>query len=306
MRAICLHEIGHALGLVNHSLDPHDVMFPYLTQQKSLSIRDTNTIHMLYDFQPPLAVLLLPREPQLDRVPPLDPNYPFGMIALSSDKYEAYTRQVVEQLRKHFTAFSVGPMLECNIRCFVDSTGNIFNYKIFQGSSNDSFDQKAMATLVSALPLPPPPVKLRGNRWSKTPIAFKFRSDGWIVPYVEPDPNQSDWLKTSEQPSADVLMKDLQKDTTATPKVIDPNLEPWIVAITQKAHDAWKVEGTGKAEVIAGIGSAGRITHLVITKPSGDASFDNSVLNACMAAEPYPSPPSATQGTTEVNMLFEH
>jgi TonB family protein len=261
---------------------------------------------MLYAFQPPPAVLLLPREPQLDREPPLDPNYPFGLIALSSDKYETYTRQVVAQLRKHFTAFSAGLMLECNIRCFVDSTGNIFNYKIFQGSSNDSFDRKALATLVSALPLPPPPVNLRNNKWSKTPIAFKFRSDGWIVPYVEPDPNQSDWLKTSEQPSPDELMKDLAKDTTATSKVTDPNLEPWIVAITQKAHDAWKVEGNGKAEVIAGIGSAGRITHLVITKPSGDESFDNSVLNACMSAEPYPAAPATTQGTTEVNMLFEH
>ena len=37
MHAICLHEIGHALGLVNHSLDPHDVMYPYLLEHKSLS-----------------------------------------------------------------------------------------------------------------------------------------------------------------------------------------------------------------------------------------------------------------------------
>ncbi len=45
-------------------------------------------------------------------------------------------------------------MLECNVRCFVDSTGNIFNYRIFEGSTNDDFDQSrelhASLTLCSA------------------------------------------------------------------------------------------------------------------------------------------------------------
>jgi len=300
MRGVCLHEIGHALGLVNHSLDPHDVMYPYLTQQKSLSARDINTIHMLYSFQPPEPIL------QLARSPHVDPNYPFGLIVLSSDEYDAYTRRVVAKLVKHFSPIPARPMLECSVSCLVDATGNIFNYRVFQGSTNDEFDQKVMTCLLSALPLPPAPAQLRKNQWSKAPIALNFRSDGWVVPYVEPDPRQSDWLQTIEVPSSDEMMKDLAKDKVASPKVIDPNLAPWIVAVTQKARGAWKMERSGKTEVAVGIRNNGRIAHLVIVHSSGDETFDNSVVNACMAAEPYPAAPNFSQDTTEVNLLFEH
>nr|MBP6747915.1 TonB family protein [bacterium] len=173
------------------------------------------------------------------------------------------------------------------------------------GSTNDEFDQKVLTSLLAALPLPPVPEKLRKNQWSKAPLAMIFRSDGWVVPYVEPDPNQSDWLQTIEEPSPDEAMKDLAKDKTATPKVIDPNLEPWIVNVTQKAQGAWKADGSGKTEVVVGIRNNGRIAHLVVVQSSGNESFDNSVLNACMAAEPYPAAPNSTQDTIEVNMLFE-
>lgn len=300
MRAVCLHEIGHALGLVNHSLDPHDVMYPYLSVQTDLTVRDIKTMHMLYDFKPPDSIL------QLARKPHTDPNYPFGHIALSRDEYDTYTRSVVSKLLKHFSPFSKGPWLECNVRCFVDSTGNIFNYRIFEGSTNDAFDQAVMASLLSALPLPSPPAKLRENKWSRTPIALKFRSDGWVIPYVEPDPNQSDWLQISEAPSSDEMMKDLDRDKSAAPKVSDPSLEPWIILVTQKAREAWHVEGSGKTEVIVGIAKDGRIAHLVIRQSSGDETFDASVLKACTAAEPYPPPPNSSHDTTEVNMLFEH
>ena len=300
MREICLHEIGHALGLVNHSQDPHDIMYPYLISQNALSQRDLKTFHMLYDFQPPDSVL------RLARAPKGTPDYPFGLIALSSDDYDAYTRTATAYLRKHFAPFSAGPMLECNVRFFVDASGNVFNCRIFQGSSNDDFDQKVMDTLVSALPLPPAPEKLMKNRWSKAPLAFKFRSDGWVIPYVEPVPNQSDWFATNEEPSADDMMKALEKNEKATPKVIDPKLEPWILAVTQKAHDAWKVEGKGKTEVVIGVRKDGKIAHLIIMQPSGNDIFDNSALQACMGAEPYPAAPEATQDTTEINMLFEH
>jgi TonB family protein len=300
MRGVCLHEIGHALGIMSHSLDPHDVMYPYMTQQKSLSARDINTIRMLYRFQPPESIL------QLARSPHVDPNYPFGLIVLSNDEYEAYTRQFVSELVKHFSPFPARPMLECSVSCLVDSTGNIFNYRIFQGSTNDEFDQKVMTCLLSALPLPPAPPKLRKNQWSKAPIALNFRSDGWVVPFVEPDPRQSDWLQTIKGPSPDEMMKDLAKDKVASPKVIDPSLEPWIIAVTQKAQSTWKMEGSGKTEVVVGIRNNGRIAHLVVAQSSGDEAFDNSVLNACMAAEPYPAAPNSSQDTTEVNMLFEH
>lgn len=48
---VCLHEIGHSLGLLNHSPDAHDVM--YFSDRNSvkrpeLSLRDKNTLELLY------------------------------------------------------------------------------------------------------------------------------------------------------------------------------------------------------------------------------------------------------------------
>jgi predicted Zn-dependent protease len=46
MRAIALHEVGHALGL-SHSGDPQDVMAP-LVRVDGLSLPDRSTIKLLY------------------------------------------------------------------------------------------------------------------------------------------------------------------------------------------------------------------------------------------------------------------
>jgi hypothetical protein len=51
IRWICLHEIGHALGLMGHSTQHNDVMYssmPLSTNDRSLSERDKNTLKHLY------------------------------------------------------------------------------------------------------------------------------------------------------------------------------------------------------------------------------------------------------------------
>lgn len=51
MRVICLHEIGHALGLAGHTAKPDDIMFystSFKDEWRDLSGRDARTIQRLY------------------------------------------------------------------------------------------------------------------------------------------------------------------------------------------------------------------------------------------------------------------
>jgi tetratricopeptide (TPR) repeat protein len=51
LRVICLHEIGHVLGLAGHTTNPDDIMFyssSIVDRHRDLSVRDGNTIIHLY------------------------------------------------------------------------------------------------------------------------------------------------------------------------------------------------------------------------------------------------------------------
>ena len=52
LRAIAVHELGHAIGIRGHSPNPDDIMFYSKTRQEDgLSQRDMNTVGMLYNLQ---------------------------------------------------------------------------------------------------------------------------------------------------------------------------------------------------------------------------------------------------------------
>ncbi len=48
VQALCLHEVGHALGLVQHSVHPDDVMFATLAQASQPSLCDIAKLQKLY------------------------------------------------------------------------------------------------------------------------------------------------------------------------------------------------------------------------------------------------------------------
>jgi predicted Zn-dependent protease len=54
MRTVCLHEIGHALGITGHTTNPDDIMFyssSFKDEWRDLSGRDARTIQRLYSIK---------------------------------------------------------------------------------------------------------------------------------------------------------------------------------------------------------------------------------------------------------------
>jgi predicted Zn-dependent protease len=48
IKTLCLHEVGHALGLMNHSARPDDVMYCTLTSAANPSAHDFSSLQKLY------------------------------------------------------------------------------------------------------------------------------------------------------------------------------------------------------------------------------------------------------------------
>jgi predicted Zn-dependent protease len=55
LKSIAIHEFGHALGLLGHSGEQSDIMYPYLTGQTEISPRDILTLTKLYSTSPDIT-----------------------------------------------------------------------------------------------------------------------------------------------------------------------------------------------------------------------------------------------------------
>lgn len=62
---IAKHEIGHMLGIWNHSFDKKDLMYPTLTDTINLSNRDKETFKYLYTLSPDVNLSSLPQDSSL-------------------------------------------------------------------------------------------------------------------------------------------------------------------------------------------------------------------------------------------------
>jgi tetratricopeptide (TPR) repeat protein len=100
VQAVCLHEIGHSLGLIGHSPKPNDIMFcslPAADSRVALSQRDIGTIRHLY--APDVQIAMTPRIKR--SVDPLDKHSVNneGVEFMSTRAYEQAIAKFEEALK---------------------------------------------------------------------------------------------------------------------------------------------------------------------------------------------------------------
>lgn len=50
-----LHEIGHAIGIVKHSTNPHNIMYPYIDAKREITKYDLAELYRIYNWKDPVT-----------------------------------------------------------------------------------------------------------------------------------------------------------------------------------------------------------------------------------------------------------
>jgi tetratricopeptide (TPR) repeat protein len=100
MHNISLHELGHALGLVGHSPNPDDIMFPKLSVQNGISPSDSATLMTLYGWGSAGANVVVPSVSIKDLAPAVQCQHLTreGSKAAMSGNFELAMQKLTEAL----------------------------------------------------------------------------------------------------------------------------------------------------------------------------------------------------------------
>jgi|GEM_PF-2936733 len=323
LREVCTHELGHALGMHNHSPDPHDVMYSKcMIIPQVLTIRDVNTLGMLYDFKPSDAVVAnLPE--YCEHIATAMPRH------FSQTQADDYCRQLSSKLNLSKWLAEGTQLRSCNLSLLLDGSGNIYNYRITRRSGSIAFDNSILTALVTSLPLPKPPdgvlpKSAGGSR--RILFSFTVSSDGKIASLPVSDEQTGEIIPCAQAvPALSLISGQLATDTCqsqqaggssvftsrespiAAPKATPQQLDDlaWVAKVKQLAKDHWQPDKPGNVVLSLGIKQDGKIAHLVVKQSLADVAFMREAMDSCLMGEPYPAPPGSGDFVKEVELNFD-
>lgn len=325
LREVCLHELGHALGMHNHSPDPHDVMYSKcMIVPQVLTIRDVNTLALLYDFKPSDVVLAnLPE--YCDHISTAVPR------RFSQVQADEYSQKLAEKMNLAKWLAQGTQQRSCDLSLLLDGSGNIYNYRITRRSGSVAFDNSILTALVTSIPLPKPPDGIL----SKSPsgsrrilFSFTVASDGKIAALPVLDDQATEIIPCAQAVAAlplisgqatAVATSTASGVTAAIPAGQTPITAPkespqqlddlqWTAKVKQLVKDHWQPDEPGNVVLGLGVKQDGKIAHLVVKQSISDVAFMRAAMDSCLEAEPFPAPPApadTTEFVKEVEINFD-
>ncbi len=314
LREICMHEIGHALGMHNHSPDPHDVMYPACTVvPQKLSMRDANTLGIIYNFKPSDAILakIHSYSGKLTSVKP---------VSLSRAQAQSYCDLLSARLSAVTSSTKSASPLSCDILLLLDEDGCIYNYRITRRSSSIAFDQSVLSALVTSIPLPKPPdgiLTSTPETIERLLLAFTCSSDGKIVPAQPPVDATGEYVPCAEAGPAQPLYEQEKASaecknggalgaskTGEAPGATKPDDAQWAAQVAKLAKANFQ-QDSGGIVVSMGIKPDGSVAHLNIKQSTTNVFVEKAAIDSCILAEPYPKPPGNGDFVRELEISFD-